>query len=283
MRIKSLVIIILLISFLMSCSPTTDETKQAQLMSENLNHFSKQHKQPPIIEKAFNIEKFYEKTPQEWGEQVTGVKTRFKTDEKEIALTFDACGGDYGSGYDESLIEFLRAEKVPATLFVNERWITENETLFVELSDDPLFQIENHGTMHKPLSVNGGEAWGIAATNSPDEVYKEIMTNHETVKQLTGRKMTLFRSGTAFYDEVAVEMAEELGYQVVNFDILGDAGATFTSNQVEQALLNSTAGSIALLHMNQPTSGTATGVKNAVPKLLEHGFKFVLLKERELE
>jgi len=78
-------------------------------------------------------------------------------------------------------------------------------------------------------------------------------------------------------------MAEELGYQVVNFDILGDAGATFTSNQVEQALLNSTAGSIALLHMNQPTSGTATGVKNAVPKLLEHGFKFVLLKERELE
>ncbi|WP_338752739.1 polysaccharide deacetylase family protein [Bacillus sp. FJAT-52991] len=225
----------------------------------------------------------FERKPVQWGEQVDGVKTRMKTNEKKIALTFDACGGAHGSGYDEALISFLQAEQIPATLFLNERWIHANEALFLELAADPLFQIENHGTEHAPLSVAGGEAWGIEATASPQEVYDEIMKNHETVKALTGKEMTMFRSGTAYYDEVAVQLAEELGYQVVNYDVLGDAGATFSSEQVKQALVSAKEGAIALLHMNQPQSGTAEGVKQAVPLLQEQGFKFVLLKNERLE
>ena len=31
--------------------------------------------------------------PVQWGENVTGVVTTFKTSQKEVALTFDACGG----------------------------------------------------------------------------------------------------------------------------------------------------------------------------------------------
>lgn len=109
------------------------------------------------------------------------------------------------------------------------------------------------------------------------------MSNHDTVRELTGIEMTLFRSGTAYYDEVAVQLAQELGYDVVNFDILGDAGATFTSAQVKQALLSAKPGSIVLLHMNQPQSGTAEGVKQAIPILLAQGYKFVLLQDQELE
>lgn len=235
-----------------------------------------------ITELHINIDLF-NRTPTEWGENVTGVNQRFVTDKKEIALTFDACGGPYGNGFDEDLITFLRHEQIPATLFINERWILENEEIFFHLADDPLFQLENHGTFHAPLSVNGGEAWGIPATTSAEEVYQEIMQNHETVKQLTGHSMTLFRSGTAYYDEVAVELAHALGYEVINFDILGDAGATFSASQVENALLAAKPGSIVLLHMNQPNSGTAQGVKNAVPLLREAGFEFVLLKNKTFE
>ncbi len=225
----------------------------------------------------------FDRDAKEWGEQVSGVKTRINTSEQKIALTFDACGGPYGNGYDAALISYLREADVPATLFINERWIIEHETLFLELANDPLFQIENHGTEHIPLSVNGGTAWGIAATESPEEVVQEVLGNHDTVKHLTGKEMNLFRSGTAFYDEVAVELVQALGYQVVNFDVLGDAGATYSSEQVERALLGSESGSIALLHMNQPTSGTAAGVKAAVPKLREQGYQFVRLDGEELE
>src|SRR5690625_5829526 len=100
------------------------------------------------------------------------------------------------------------------------------------------------------------------------------MDNHKRVKELTGREMTFFRSGTAYYDEIAVELAESLGYTVVNFDILGDAGATFSATQVKEALLQAKPGSIALLHMNQPTSRTAEGVKEAIALLREQVFSF---------
>ncbi len=43
------------------------------------------------------IAKFSGRIPQEWGEVVKGVKTRLNTDQKVLALTFDACGGPIGS------------------------------------------------------------------------------------------------------------------------------------------------------------------------------------------
>ncbi|MBP1970824.1 peptidoglycan/xylan/chitin deacetylase (PgdA/CDA1 family) [Virgibacillus natechei] len=249
---------------------------------DNMNEKVRNVNFKEVSEPELDLAKF-DREPSEWGENVTGVKNRFITEENEIALTFDACGGDLGNGYDEALIEFLREAEVPATLFVNQRWISANKEIFLELVDDPLFQIENHGTTHAPLSVDGSEAWDIPGTASAEEVFAEIMDNHETVKEITGRDMKLFRSGTAFYDEVAVELANALGYEVVNFDILGDAGATFSATQVEQALLNAEAGSIALLHMNQPSSGTAQGVRAAVEKLKASGFEFVQLADQDLE
>lgn len=270
--------IILLISliFLVGCNePTISEPKKVAGIVQNVK-FKEQ------LELEIDLTS-YEREPNEWGENVTGVKTRFVTDKKEIALTFDACGGDFGNGYDEALITFLRDDEIPATLFVNKRWISDNEETFLELANDPLFQIENHGTTHAPLSVDGAEAWGIPGTNSAEEVFAEIMGNHDTIKELTGRDMKLFRSGTAFYDEIAVELANDLEYEIVNFDILGDAGATYSAAEVERALLDAEAGSIALLHMNQPNSGTAEGVRTAVPLLQAAGFEFVQLADQKLE
>ncbi|GAE36437.1 hypothetical protein [Halalkalibacter akibai] len=110
-----------------------------------------------------------------------------------------------------------------------------------------------------------------------------MLGNQETIKRLTGQAPTMFRSGTAFYDEIAVEIVNELGLEVVNFNVLGDAGATFSVEQVHRALLGAKSGSIVLLHMNQPSSGTAEGVKKAVYDLREMGFSFVLLEDYELE
>ncbi|WP_242057364.1 polysaccharide deacetylase family protein [Guptibacillus hwajinpoensis] len=221
--------------------------------------------------------------PNEWGERTTGVQTHFETSEKEIALTFDACGGPHGSNVDRELIRFLQEEQIPSTLFINSRWIEENSKIFQQLATNPLFQIENHGTHHQPLSVNGKSAWGISGTASVKEVIAEVKENQEKIENLTGSKSTLFRSGTAYYDEVAVQIAKDLGIQIVNYTILGDAGATFTSGQVKNALMTAKPGDIALLHMNQPKSGTSEGMKQAVPILKEKGFTFVQLHNQNLQ
>jgi len=223
------------------------------------------------------------KTPKEWGETVTGVKTSLKTTERVIVLTFDACGSPKGKGVDMDLIHFLEQEKIPATLFINARWIDANPELFQKLAANPLFTIANHGYQHRPASVNGRSIYGIDGTKDVGELVDEIELNARKIEQLTGKRPRYYRSGTAYYDEIAVKIAERLGHQVVGFSVLGDAGATFSREQVTAALLTSGPGSIVILHMNHPESGTGQGVMAAVPLLKKRGFRFVSLTEYPLQ
>ena len=120
---------------------------------------------------------------------------------------------------------------MPATLFVNARWIEANPRKFRQLAADPLFEIANHGTEHRPLSVTGRSVYGIAGTSSVAQVVDEVAVNQRLITHLTGAAPAFFRSGTAHYDDVAVRVVNDLGLQVVNFDVLGDAGATYSANQ----------------------------------------------------
>jgi peptidoglycan/xylan/chitin deacetylase (PgdA/CDA1 family) len=222
------------------------------------------------------------KIPKEWGETVTGVKTSLKTKERVIVLTFDACGSPKGKGIDLDLIHFLEQEKVPATLFINARWIDANPDLFMKLAANPLFTIANHGFLHRPASVSGRSVYGIDGTKDVGELVDEIELNARKIERLTGKRPLYYRSGTAYYDELAVQIAERLGHQVIGFSVLGDAGATFTKEQVSSALLASAPRAIVILHMNHPESGTGQGVMMAIPQLRKKGFRFVSLSDYPL-
>ncbi len=232
--------------------------------------------------KDYTPDKNYQAVPQQWGETVSGVKTRLDTNDSVIALTLDACGGPDSSGYDQELIEYLSAENVSATLFINSRWIDANPETFLMLSQNPLFEIANHGYEHKPLSVNGRSAYGIKGTESIQAVIYEVSLNDRKIMELTGNKPKFFRPGTAYCDEIGVKIANDLGEEVVAFSILGDAGATFSKEQVKQALLKAEPGSIVIGHMNHPEKETAEGFKLAIPELKKRGFRFVKLSEYPL-
>lgn len=219
------------------------------------------------------------KPPSEWGEKVTGVITKLQTNDKVIALTFDACGGSGGNRYDKELIDYLISENIPATLFVNYRWIDENMEIFKTLAQNPLFEIENHGYMHKPLSTNGKSVYGIKGTENIKEVIDEITLNDKKIQSITGNKPKFFRSGTAYYDNVSVQVAQELGYKVIGFDVIGDAGATFTKDQIIKASHSAKNGSIIIYHFNHPEKYTTAGLKVVLPKLIRDGFKFVKLSD----
>lgn len=222
-------------------------------------------------------------SPMTWGETVTGVKTSLATNEKVVSLTLDACGSKTGMGFDAELIGLLEKEQIPATLFINARWIDANSKLFRTLAKNPLFTIANHGFLHKPASVNGKSIYGIKGTGNLDDLIDEIALNADKIQRLTGKRPIYYRSGTAYYDEIAVRIAERLGQQVIGFDVLGDAGATYTEQQVTAALLTSAPGAIVILHMNHPESGTAKGVKAAIPELRKRGVRFVRLTDFPLQ
>ncbi|MFH0709937.1 MAG: polysaccharide deacetylase family protein [Pseudomonadota bacterium] len=234
-----------------------------------------------LIVLLLNISILFAQTqPLQWGENVTGVTTSFHSDKKEIALTFDACGGSVRSSqYDAQLIQFLIDNSIPATLFINARWIDSNLDIFKILAHNPLFEIANHGTAHRPLSVEGKSIYGLQGTSSSDEVIAEIERNNQKIEKLTGKRPLFFRSGTAYYDENAVALAREHGMEIGGFSVLGDAGATFSAPKVAKQLTGAHDGDIVLLHMNHPESGTREGIIEGINVLLKEGFSFVRLSD----
>lgn len=155
----------------------------------------------------------------------------------------------------------------------------KNPEIFKKLSSSLLFELENHGLNHKPCSALGRSVYGIEGTKSVGEIYDEIESNALKILNLTGHKPKYFRPGTAYCDEICVEIAHSLGYEVVNFTVLGDAGTTYSKKQVKKALLNAPPASIILMHMNHPESETAEGVIETIPELKKRGFRFVKLSE----
>ena len=224
-------------------------------------------------------EKYGHRTVGTFGENISGVYTSIETEKKIAALTFDACGGAHGSGYDEELISYLIEMNIPATLFINGRWIEENVEVMKILSQNDLFEIENHGYAHKPLSMDGRCAYGINGTDGIKGVLDEIMKNQDAITDYTGKSPRFFRSGTAHYDDITLDILKELDLKAVNFDVLGDAGATFNKEQMLLSARKVKNGSVFLYHMNQPNREIAEGVKQVVPMLIEMGYSFVKLSD----
>ncbi len=224
------------------------------------------------------VARFGSRTPTQWGLEVTGIVTR--TAGPAVALTLDGCGGPNGSAVDTELIDFLIAEQFPATLFLNQRWITANRATVDRLATRPdLFTLGNHGTRHAPLSVTGRSAYGIAGTADAGEVYDEIAGNHRLLTDLIGRPPRFFRAGTAWYDEVAVEIVRALGEIPIGFDTNADAGATFPAKTVAAETAQATPGSIIIGHLNAPKGATFEGLRTALPALRDRGLPFATLDD----
>lgn len=217
-------------------------------------------------------------------ERLPGVKTTIKSDHAVVALTFDACDGKGLSGYDKKLIDYLKQNNIPATLFLSGKWIDNNLVNLVELSSSKLFDIENHGLNHKPLSVQGKSKYKIKGTNNIAEVVSEIEENARKIFYYTKREPIFFRSGTATYDNVAVKIVERLGYEVVNFEIAaGDTRNNVSKKRIIKNVLSKVRpGAIILFHMNRPKGNTYEAIKEIVPKLRDRGYKFVKLRNYEL-
>jgi len=238
------------------------------------------------IEKKKNIiAKYSNPGPGEFGEFIKGVKTKLNTEKKVIAFTFDGCGGWGSSGYNEILINFLRKEKIPATLFVTGKWIDANRKTFAQLSADTLFEIENHGLNHRLCSVNGASKYGIAGTNNVGEVVDEMEMNARKIYNLTNRRPHFFRSATAYIDETSVEIARELNLEVVSFSVLsGDAIPDTPAENISQnILINIHPGAIVIMHFNHPNWQEKQALEMAVPKLRKMGYKFVKLENYPLK
>jgi peptidoglycan/xylan/chitin deacetylase (PgdA/CDA1 family) len=219
-----------------------------------------------------------------WGEFVNGVDEKIMTQKKIIAFTFDACGGKNGNGYDRELIDFLRNEKIPATLFISGKWIDSQFSHFLDLSRDSLFEIENHGFNHKPCSVKGDSIYGIHGTANIDQAFDEVEANARKIEAITHHYPHFYRSATAYIDEAGAAMASRLEITPISYQVLSGDAIPFNSETTikENVLKNIKPGAIVIMHFNHPEWNTKEALEKIIPELRAMGYSFVRLKEFNL-
>ncbi len=216
----------------------------------------------------------------QFGEKVRGVYRALDTDQRVLALTLDGCNWKCNS----RLIEFLRKEKIQATLFVSGLWIDANPKSFLDLAGDSLFEIENHGLLHRICSLKGKSTFGVRATRNVGEV-DEMELNVLKIRNLTGRRPLFFRPGASCTDNICPQIAERLGMKMVNFSInAGDAAPYFQEEKMKNNIVNGARpGGIILMHFNHPDWHEEEALELAVPVLREKGYRFVKLKDYPLK
>ena len=206
-------------------------------------------------------------------------------DEKVLALTFDACGGLHGSGFDRDLIDFLKKEKLPATLFVTGSWIEKNLAAFQQLCNEPLFEIENHGLTHHPCTLGKESKYGIKGTGNASAGFDEIELNARQIEFYAHRKPEFYRPATAATDEGCITIANALNETIVSYSVLsGDAMAGVSAETVKENLIKmAKPGGIVIMHMNHPEWNGLEALRAAIPILRQRGYQFVMMKDARLQ
>ncbi len=206
-------------------------------------------------------------------------------EEKIVALTFDMCElATVTTGCDMDVLNFLREEKIPATLFMGGKWMRTHARRVLQIMNEPLFEIGNHAWTHGNCALlsSSGLRAQVLWTQAQYELLRE-----EVLRQAEMRGMpvpniapvpTLFRLPYGRCTPAALKTLSSLGMRVILWDVVAEVGdnskpmqakksARWVVDQVRQ-------GSILLFHANRVPRGTAQLLREVVTLLQAQGYRF---------
>lgn len=188
-----------------------------------------------------------------------------QTDEKKIALTFDAAWGNEDTA---KILEILRKHNVHVTFFMTGGWVESYpEDVKTILADG--HDLGNHSENHKNMSQL-----------SDGECREELQKVHDKVKNLTGYDMFLFRPPYGDYDNHVITNAKALGYYTIQWDVDSLDWKDYGVNDIIDRVCNHKAlgnGSIILCHNG--AKYTAEALDTLIARLKESGYTFVPLSD----
>ena len=216
-------------------------------------------------------------------EQLVEIHQRLVTQagEKAVALTLDACGGEFDIDLVNTLIEL----RVPATIFTTRKWIDRNPNGMRMLIAHPeLFAIEDHGAAHVP-AVIGADKRVYGLRGEPDIVHlrAEIDGGANAIASTGAPKPRWYRGATALYDQAAIGAINAMGYRIAGFSVNADAGGTLPRRAIVARLKSVQPGDIILAHVNKPASESAEALREALPGMMQRGLLFVTLRDRVVQ
>jgi len=186
-----------------------------------------------------------------------------ETDEKKIALTFDAAWGD---DYTLGILDILDRYKIKGTFFLVGFWVDKFPDDVKEIHERG-HEIGNHSTNHPYMTQI-----------SDDEIVKELEVTSDKIEKLTGKRPVLFRPPFGDYNDRVINLCRENGYYVIQWDVDSlDWKELGVQPVVDRVTRNVRNGSIVLFHNN------AKYILEYLPIIIERlqneGYEFVTVSE----
>jgi peptidoglycan-N-acetylglucosamine deacetylase len=204
---------------------------------------------------------------------------------KLVALTLDFCEQSHEiSGYDGAIIDLLRRERVPATLFMGGKWMLSHASRMQQLMSDPLFEVGTHGWVHRNVRGLSGSALQaeMLAPNAAYRITRATLQRSQCAVPLMAAigdvpvrpTLTRFPFGACHAESLAV--AQQAGMAAIQWDVsTGDPSPETSARAIVATILRQTRpGSIILAHANGRGVHTSEALPAAIKALRERGFVF---------
>ncbi len=186
-----------------------------------------------------------------------------ETEEKKIAISFDAAWGDE---FTDDILETLDKYNVKTTFFLVGFWVDKYPDMVKKIHEMG-HEVGNHSTTHPHMSKL-----------SKEQIISELNTTGEKIEELIGIKPTVFRPPFGDYNNLLIETAKEIGYYTIQWDVDSlDWREMGVQPVVDRVTRNVKKGSIVLFHNN------AKYVSQYLPLILEKlqadGYQIVPVSE----
>ncbi|MBQ0111012.1 MAG: polysaccharide deacetylase family protein, partial [Oscillospiraceae bacterium] len=187
-----------------------------------------------------------------------------QTNEKKVALTFDAA---WGSEDTPTLCNILKENGATATFFLVGQWVDKYPESVKQLSDCG-FEIGNHSSTHPYFSKI-----------SKSEIIKEVQGCNEKIKTITGKSPTVFRMPYGDYNNAAVSAVGELGMYSIQWtcDSKDWMQSATKESIVKDALKNLKPGTIILFH--NAAQHAPEALPEVIAKLKAEGYTFCTVSD----
>lgn len=189
---------------------------------------------------------------------------RVGTEEKKVALSFDAAWGDE---HLDEILDILDLSGVKSTFFVVGFWAEKYPQHIVRIMEDG-HEIGSHSSEHIHMKQL-----------SDEQIKDEIMAVADKINQLEPDcKTNLFRPPFGEYDDKLLNVCDEIGYIPVMWSVDSYDWKDLNSEDIENRVLKAVKpGDIILFHTNAINiDGYLPGIING---LLEQGYKLVPVGE----
>ncbi|MDE6617623.1 MAG: polysaccharide deacetylase family protein [Clostridiales bacterium] len=182
-----------------------------------------------------------------------------ETDEKAVALTFDAA---WGADKTLGILETLEQKDACATFFLVSFWAEKYEDELKTLAASDRIEIGTHSATHPYMSKL-----------SKSQIELELSTSKSLIERISGRKIDLFRPPYGDYSDSLLNVAKEQGLYTIQWDVDSLDWKGISKEQIASRIVSKCRnGSIVLMHNDG--KHTLEALPSIIDGLRAKGFTF---------